>query len=81
MRAIPQARDREAEWSFWEKRHRRQSREGSSERVGEGASVKRAGTLESNRHKFEDRFRQLVLVDESNVGSSIAPGYSLAWTM
>jgi hypothetical protein len=21
MRAIPQARDREAEWSFWEKRH------------------------------------------------------------
>ena len=30
-----------------------------------------AGANESNRHKFENRFRQSVLVDESNVGSSV----------
>ena len=38
---------REAEWSFWEKRHRRQNCQGSSERVGEGASFKGAGASKS----------------------------------
>ena len=32
--------NREAEWSFWEKRHRRQSREGSGERAGKRTSFK-----------------------------------------
>src|SRR5438105_6363719 len=38
---------RQVEWSFWEKRHRRLNCEGSSERVGEGASFKWAGAHES----------------------------------
>jgi hypothetical protein len=38
---------REAEWSFREKRHRRQSREGSSEEAGKRTSFKRAEANES----------------------------------
>jgi hypothetical protein len=38
---------REVKWSFWEKRHRRQSREGSGERAGTRTSFKWAGAHES----------------------------------
>jgi hypothetical protein len=37
-------------------------REGSGEEAGTRPSFKQAGANESNRHKFEDRFRQSVLV-------------------
>jgi hypothetical protein len=40
-------RKREVEWSFWEKRHRRQSREGSGERAGTRTSFKWAAPHES----------------------------------
>ena len=40
---------REAEWSFWEKRYRRQSREGSGERAGTRTSFKGAGASKSIR--------------------------------
>src|SRR5881275_322386 len=39
--------NREVEWSFWEKRHRRQSREGSGEEAGTRPSFKWAGAHES----------------------------------
>ena len=45
--------NREVEWSFWEKRHRRQSREGSGERAGKRASFKWAGAHESISTKKE----------------------------
>src|SRR6266478_6676779 len=41
--------NREVEWSFWEKRHRRQSREGSGEEAGMRPSFKWAGAHESAR--------------------------------
>jgi hypothetical protein len=41
--------NREVEWSFWEKRHRRQSREGSGEEAGTRPSFKWAGAHESKR--------------------------------
>jgi len=41
--------NREVEWSFWEKRHRRQSREGSGEEAGTRPSFKWAGAHESVR--------------------------------
>ena len=44
---------REAEWSFWEKRHRRQSRQGSSERVGkERVSKERERVSQSVRWRI-----------------------------
>src|SRR6266496_956487 len=39
--------NREVEWSFWEKRHRRQSREGSGEEAGTLPTFKWAGAHES----------------------------------
>jgi hypothetical protein len=45
--------NREVEWSFWEKRHRRKNCEGSSERVGEEASFKWAGAHESMQETSE----------------------------
>jgi hypothetical protein len=38
--------NREVEWSFWEKRHRRQSRKGSGEEAGTRPSFKWAGAHE-----------------------------------
>jgi hypothetical protein len=43
---------REAEWSIWEKRHRRRRREGSGERAGTRTSFKRAGANESILSEF-----------------------------
>ena len=48
--------NREVEWSFWEKRHRRKNCEGSGEQVGEGASVKWAGAHESTWEANEFHF-------------------------
>jgi hypothetical protein len=41
--------NREVEWSFREKRHRRQSRDGSGEQAGKRTSFKCAGGHESTR--------------------------------
>jgi hypothetical protein len=51
--------NREVEWSVWEKRHRRQSREGSGEEAGTRPSFKWAGGHESmraaNEFQWSDR--------------------------
>jgi hypothetical protein len=49
--------NRQVEWSDWEKRHRRQSRESSGEEAGTRPSFKWAGAHESTRaaNKFQSR--------------------------
>jgi len=52
---------------LWEKRHRRQSREGSSERVGERASFKQAGATESKLSVFNDSPIVSAIAQISNI--------------
>jgi hypothetical protein len=40
--------NREVEWSYWEKRHRRQSREGSGERAGDANEFQMSGSERVN---------------------------------
>ena len=51
--------NRQVGWSFWEKRHRRQSREGSDERVGRRTNFNGADGISDIEHVSSEGMERL----------------------